>query len=218
MTQNTQMNGNGEPIAGEQPAPAFLALGDSYTIGEKVDSAARWPVQLARSLRAAGVPVGDPRIIARTGWTTDELAAGIEAAGVQGTHALVSLQIGVNNQYRGRSTVEYREQFRGLLGEAIRFAGGAAGHVIVLSIPDWGVMPFAQGRDRAKIGREIDRFNAIAKEESARAGVKWVDVTPSSRMMQDGWVASDGLHPSGAQYAAWAALALEPTKAALAAK
>ena len=198
-------------------APAFLALGDSYTIGEDVDSAARWPSQLARALRASGVPVDDPRIVARTGWTTDELAAGVTAEGVTGTHAIVSLLIGVNNQFRGRSAEEYRGQFRALLDQAIAFAGGIAGRVVVLSIPDWGVTPFAVGRDRARIGREVDRFNAIAKEESCDSGVRWVDITPASRAMKDGWVASDGLHPSGAQYAAWAALALAPATAALAA-
>jgi len=199
------------PIA----AQTYLALGDSYTIGEKVDSASRWPVQLAKSLRAAGVDVGDPLIIAKTGWTTDELGAGIETAAVQGTYALVSLLIGVNNQYRARPAEEYRSQFRTLLDEAIGYAGGRSARVIVLSIPDWGVMPFAQGRDRAKIGREIDQFNAIAREESERAGAKWVDVTPASRAMRDGWAASDGLHPSGAQYTEWAALALPAARAAL---
>jgi lysophospholipase L1-like esterase len=194
----------------------FLALGDSYTIGERVAVAERWPVQLAAALRAAGVDLGEPRIVAKTGWTTDELAAAIAAERITGTYDLVSLLIGVNNQYRGRSAEEYREQFRGLLGQAIGFAGGRAARVIVLSIPDWGVMPFAEGRDRAKIGREIDEFNAIARDEVARSGATWVDITPVSRKMKPEWAADDGLHPSGAQYAAWAALALTPAKAALA--
>ena len=211
-------NSTSQQLEAEQSAPSFLALGDSYTIGEKVDSASRWPVQLARALRAAGVSVGDPQIIAKTGWTTDELSAGIAKAAVKGTYAMVSLLIGVNNQYRGRAAEQYREQFRTLLDEAIGYAGGKSARVIVVSIPDWGVMPFAQGRDRAKIGSEIDQFNAIAKEESERAGAKWVDITPVSRGMKEGWAASDGLHPSGAQYTAWAALALEPAKKALAAK
>jgi lysophospholipase L1-like esterase len=206
------------PPAITQPAPAFLALGDSYTIGEKVAADDRWPMQLARMLRAAGVPVADPRIIARTGWTTDELDAGITAVGVTGSHALVTLLIGVNNQYRGRNADEYRAQFRSLLARAIGFAGGSPARVVVLSIPDWGVMPFAEGRDRGKVGREIDAFNAIAKDEAAKAGAAWVDVTPVSRAMRDGWAASDGLHPSGAQYAEWAALAFAPARAALGVK
>ncbi len=193
----------------------FVALGDSYTIGEQVDAAACWPVQLARMLRAVGVDLEDPRIVARTGWTTDELSAGIDQAGVTGTHALVSLLIGVNNQYRGRPLEEYRTQFRALLDRAVGYAAGAAAHVIVLSIPDWGVMPFAEGRDRAKIGREIDQFNSAAKAEVEQSGARWVDVTPASREKRDGWAAPDGLHPSGAQYTVWAALALEPAKAAL---
>lgn len=206
------------PPAITQPAPAFLALGDSYTIGEKVAAEDRWPMQLARMLRAAGVPVADPRIIAKTGWTTDELDAGINAAGVTGSHALVTLLIGVNNQYRGRSADEYRAQFRALLARAIGFAGGSPARVVVLSIPDWGVMPFAEGRDRTKVGREIDAFNAIGKDEATKAGAAWVDVAPVSRAMRDGWAASDGLHPSGAQYSEWAALALAPARAALAVK
>ncbi|MDA1080141.1 MAG: GDSL-type esterase/lipase family protein [Gemmatimonadetes bacterium] len=198
-------------------AAAFLALGDSYTIGEQVEPAERWPVQLASLLRAAGADVSDPRIIARTGWTTDELAAGIGAAHVTGQYALVSLLIGVNNQYRGRSADEYQVQFRGLLDLAIGFAAPGPARVIVLSIPDWGVMPFAEGRDRERIGREIDEFNAIAKAEVDRAGTHWVDVTPISRAMQSGWAATDGLHPSGAQYAEWAKLAFGVARAALSA-
>lgn len=194
---------------------AFLALGDSYTIGEQVAERERWPVRLAAALRTAGIDVADPRIIARTGWTTDELAAGIDAAHVSGTYSLVSLLIGVNNQYRGRTAEEYRGQFRGLLDLAIGFAGARAPRVIVLSIPDWGVMPFAEGRDRAAIGREIDSFNAAARDEVLRAGAHWVDVTPTSREARADWAAPDGLHPSGAQYAAWAALALGPARAAL---
>ena len=201
-----------------QAAPTFLALGDSYTIGERVAEGERWPVQLARLLRAAGVPVADPRIVATTGWTTDELDAGITAAGVSGAHALVTLLIGVNNQYRGRSIDEYRTQFRALLARAIGFAGREARRVVVLSIPDWGVMPFAEGRDRARIGREIDAFNAVAHDEAAAAGAAWVDITPTSRAMRAGWAAPDGLHPSGAQYAAWAALAVPAATAALAVK
>ena len=194
----------------------FLALGDSYTIGERVNAAERWPVQLAAALRAAGVDLGEPRIVAKTGWTTDELAAAIAAERITGTFDFVSLLIGVNNQYRGRSASEYREQFRALLTQAVGFAGGRAARVMVLSIPDWGVMPFAEGRDRAKVAAEIDQFNAIARDEATRAGARWVDITPTSRAMHPGWAAADGLHPSGVQYAAWAALALPMAKAALA--
>lgn len=193
----------------------FLALGDSYTIGEKVDSAARWPVQLARALRAKKVDLGDPEIVARTGWTTDELAAGIDVARPAGPYALVSLLIGVNNQYRGRDVENYRAEFKRLLARAVAFAGGKPSRVLVLSIPDWGVTPFAAGRDRAKIAAEIDHFNAIAREESQAVGARWVDVTPVSREQHAGWTAPDGLHPTAAQYARWAALAVDPAVAAL---
>ena len=176
----------------------YLALGDSYTIGESVDASQRFPVQLAETLK-----LGEPQIIAKTGWTTDELNAAIDAANPQGPFERVTLLIGVNNQYRGRSADEYREQFVGLLKRAIGFAGGNAKHVVVVSIPDWGVTPFAEGRDRAKIAREIDQFNAINREEAARAGAKWVDITAISRRNDPSLVAGDGLHPSGKQYAEW---------------
>jgi len=179
----------------------YLALGDSYTIGESVAPEERFPNQLARTLWAGGTPA--PQIIAKTGWTTDELNAAIDAADPKGPFDLVTLLIGVNNQYRGRSADEYRTQFVALLQRAIGFAGGNAQHVIVVSIPDWGVTPFAEGRDRAKIAREIDQFNAINREEAARAGAKWVDITPISRGNDPALVAGDGLHPTGKQYAEW---------------
>jgi lysophospholipase L1-like esterase len=193
----------------------FLALGDSYTIGEKVDSAGRWPVQLAKALRERKLSVGDPEIVARTGWTTDELAAGIEIAAPGGPYSLVSLLIGVNNQYRGRDAEKYRAEFKSLLAQAVEFAGGKASRVIVLSIPDWGVTPFAAGRDRAKIASEIDHFNAIGRAETLAAGAHWVDVTPVSREEHAGWVGADGLHPTAAQYARWVELALDAAAAAL---
>src|ERR1035437_2084509 len=196
-------------------AMRFLALGDSYTIGETVDSAGRFPVQLARALRARKLKVGDPEIVARTGWTTDELAAGIEIAAPAGPYALVSLAIGVNNQYRGRDAERYRAEFKSLVARAVEFAGGKPSSVIVLSIPDWGVTPFAAGRDRAKIALEIDRFNAVGRAETLAAGAHWVDVTPASREEHPGWVAADGLHPTASQYARWVELALDAAVAAL---
>jgi lysophospholipase L1-like esterase len=205
--------------AGAQQRPGgamrFLALGDSYTIGEKIDSAGRWPVQLAHALRASKLNVGDPEIIARTGWTTDELKAGILAAPPSGRYDLVSLLIGVNNQYRGRDAEQYRTEFKALLAQAVGFAGGKASRVIVLSIPDWGATPFAEGRDRGRIGAEIDHFNSIARTETLAAGSHWVDVTPASREEHPGWTAPDGLHPSAVQYARWAELALNAATTAL---
>lgn len=198
-------------------AASFLALGDSYTIGEGVAPDDRWPAQLARRLGDAGMGVAPPQIIATTGWTTDELDAGIATAALArgAVFDLVSLLIGVNNQYRGRALDAYRREFAALLGRAVGFAGGRAGRVLVLSIPDWGVTPFADGRDRAGIAREIDAFNAAARDEAHRAGARWVDVTPISREPREAWLAGDGLHPSAAQYAAWAAAAEAPAAAAL---
>jgi lysophospholipase L1-like esterase len=198
-------------------AATFLALGDSYTIGEGVAPGERWPEQLVRLLGDAGIAVAPPRIVATTGWTTDELGAAIGAAGFDpaAMFDLVSLLIGVNDQYRGRPLDTYRQEFVALLGRAVGFAAGRAGRVLVLSIPDWGVTPFAAGRDRAAIAREITAFNAAAREEAQRSGARWVDVTAISREPRAGWLAADGLHPSGAQYAAWAAAAADAAVAAL---
>ncbi|PYQ32953.1 MAG: lysophospholipase [Acidobacteria bacterium] len=180
----------------------FLALGDSYTIGESVPADQRWPNQLARALRAKQIDIGDPQIIAKTGWTTDELSAAIDQTGPHGPFDLVTLLIGVNNQYRGRSADQYREQFTALLRRAIDFAGGNPRRVIVVSIPDWGMTPFAAGRDRARIATEIDQFNAINRQEARRVGIGWVDVTTISRQNPT-LVAADGLHPSAAMYTEW---------------
>lgn len=186
----------------------MLCLGDSYTIGESVSVSQRWPVQLAANLRARGLEVAEPILIARTGWTTDELTAAIEQGPPTGSFDLVTLLIGVNNQYRGRTAEDYRLEFRALLGRAIGFAGGRPDHVMVLSIPDWGVTPFAADRDRSRIGREIDGYNAISREESMHAGARYVDITPVSRQAatQPGLTAGDGLHPSGEMYRRWVEL------------
>lgn len=189
----------------------FLSLGDSYTIGESVEESGRWPVQLAASLRRRGIAIADPLIIARTGWTTDELNNAIDERNPRGPFSLVSLLIGVNNQYRGRTADAYRPEFKALLQRAIEFAGGDSFRVIVVSIPDWGVMPFAEGRDRRRIAEEIDQFNAVNWEESVRAGVQYVDITPISReaVRMPELVAADGLHPSARQYTSWVEL-IEP--------
>ncbi len=190
----------------------FLALGDSYTIGESVPEAGRWPNQLVGALRAQGIGLSDPRIIATTGWTTDELSAAMDAAEPLGRHDFVSLLIGVNNQYRGWNLGEYRVEFADLLDRAIALAGDRPGRVLVLSIPDWGLTPFGQasGRDTAEISRQLDAFNAAAADECAARGVAFVDITPVSRERgaEPGMMAEDGLHPSEAMYAEWTRLAL----------
>jgi lysophospholipase L1-like esterase len=197
---------------------SFLALGDSYTIGEGVTDEERWPVRLAHLLRGSGTPISDPEIVARTGWTTDELMSAIRDSQLEQSYGLVSLLIGVNNQYRGRSSEEYRAEFRDLLDFAVRRAGGDAGRVLVLSIPDWGVTPFAEGRDRTVIAREIDEYNAKNREETDRRGARYVDVTPISRAEEHrDLLVADGLHPSGEMYEMWARVALPAAAQALAA-
>jgi lysophospholipase L1-like esterase len=194
------------PSGGEDMrAIRYLALGDSYTIGESVPTQDCWPKQLAKMLEAEGFQAG-ATVIARTGWTTGELWQGIQAGEIQPPYDLVSLLIGVNNQYRGYKLDEYRKQFVFLLKKSIEYAGGEPNRVIVLSIPDWGVTPFASGRDREQIAEEIDAFNSVNREESEKAGAHYVDITPVSRqaVTEPAWVASDGLHPSGEMYTLWA--------------
>jgi len=190
----------------------YLALGDSYTIGEGVAADGRWPVRLASSLREHGIDLAAPRIIATTGWTTDELASAMDVEEPLGRWDFVSLLIGVNNQYRGHSAGDYRCEFHELLRRAIRLAGDRSDRVLVLSIPDWGVTPFAtaQGRDAAQVAAELDAYNAIAAELCARHGVVFVDITTISREhgRETGMLAADGLHPSAAMYALWADRAL----------
>lgn len=195
-------------------AYTFLSIGDSYTIGESVDASARWSVQLAGLLRQHGVDVADPDIIAKTGWTTAEVQEAIQQSGNQKNYDLVSLLIGVNNQYRGQSQKRYRIEFRKLLLTAINFAGGKAGRVLVLSIPDWGVSTFAKDHDCSKISMEIDAFNALAKNECRKSGIAYVDITPFSRQAagDTSQFASDGLHYSGKQMHQWAEAALPIAK------
>lgn len=189
----------------------YLALGDSYTIGEAVAAAGRWPAQLATALQEAGVVVDAPQIIATTGWTTDELDAGIDAAAPRGPFDLVSLLIGVNDQYRGRSVDDYRPRFTALLERAIAFAGQRPARVLVLSIPDWGVTPFARdnGRDPAQIAHELDAYNAAAQSICAQHAVAFVDITAVSRAhgAETAMLAEDGLHPSALMYTEWTRLA-----------
>jgi lysophospholipase L1-like esterase len=187
------------------PAFRYLALGDSYTIGESVPDWERWPNQLAALLAAEGIPL-EVTVIAHTGWTVDELWQGIQANPPEGTWDLVTLLIGVNDQYRGYSVEAYRENFRFMLNKAIEYAGGNADKVIVLSIPDWGFTPFAADRDGEAVSHQIDVFNAINIEETKNAHAHYVDVTEISRSVSQnpGLIVEDRLHPSGKMYMIWA--------------
>lgn len=184
----------------------YLALGDSYTIGESVPEASRFPVQTAHLLAARGIQLAPPRIIARTGWTTDELDAAIQAENITETYDLVTLLIGVNDQYRGRTLSEYIPGFTKLLEQAIHFAGDRPGRVVVLSIPDWGVTPFAEGKDRETIAEEIDAYNAANKKIAAHYKVHYIAITEDTRKAATdaGLIASDGLHYSPRAMAVWA--------------
>lgn len=187
----------------------YLALGDSYTIGEQVPLFDSFPYQLIQLLRKK-YPEQQwlaPEMVAKTGWTTDELLVHINQTVLLSSYELVTLLIGVNNQYRGRSIDNYREEYAVLLQKAIAFAGGDIKKVVVISIPDWGITPFAEGRDRHQIAIEIDQFNSACKEITESSRVRFIDITSSQRADAHdlSFVAGDGLHPSGKEYTKWAA-------------
>jgi lysophospholipase L1-like esterase len=193
--------------AGQQKVLHYLALGDSYTIGESVPLYESFPYQAVQLMRKKGLNIAAPEIIARTGWTTDELNSGIQANHLLPSYDLVSLLIGVNNQYRGRTTENYAPEFEDLLKQAIALAGGKKERVVVLSIPDWSATPFAKDRDRPKIASEIDAYNAVNKRIAQQWGVHYLDITTGTReaARDRSLVAKDGLHPSGKDYGRWAA-------------
>lgn len=210
-----------QPQDGTAPAPqaapqqplGYLALGDSYTIGHDVPEKERFPEQLADSLRATGLDMAPPRIVAKTGWTTGELQAGIAAANdLKARYGLVSLLIGVNNQYRGHSIEVYKQEFTALLNQAIAFAGGNKERVFVVSIPDYAYTPFGKGK--LSISQGIDAFNAANRAITEQAGAAYFNITPISRegTAHPALVAADGLHPSGQQYARWVGLMIGEVK------
>lgn len=187
----------------------YLSLGDSYTIGEGVLLSESFPYQTVQLLRKGGVvEFTAPEIIAKTGWTTDELLASIEDTTLLNQYDIVSLLIGVNNQYRQRDAINFKTEFTELLQKAIGFAGKEAENVFVLSIPDWSVTPFAVSRDRLQIALEIDAYNEICKNETKALGCNFIDITTTQRLNgnSETHLAGDGLHPSGNEYATWANL------------
>ncbi len=187
----------------------YLALGDSYTIGTSVDVAERFPMQLVKALQQKGLKIQKPKIIARVGWSTDQLSAAMDRENLTGTNwDLVTLLIGVNNQYRGGSLEQYKLEFENLLKRAIELAGKDKKKVIVLSIPDYGVTPFGQRYQAGRISREIDEFNAANKRISENYGVAYCDITPISReaLKEKDLIAEDLLHPSGKMYGRWVEL------------
>jgi lysophospholipase L1-like esterase len=197
------------------PQRKYLALGDSYTIGQNVDEKDRWSVQLIDLLKN-DFSFSKHDIIARTGWTTEELTEAIEKQNVTEQYDMVSLLIGVNNQYRGQSVEKYRTEFRNLLNVSIKFAKNQPKKVFVLSIPDWGKSPFAKGQDYKQIASDIDTFNNIAKAECKQLSIVFIDVTELSRNNLDAdFFASDKLHYSGKMHLLWAREALTTAKVIL---
>lgn len=189
----------------------YLALGDSYTIGEQVPNDLNFPNQTVSLLRQQNIAIADPEIIATTGWTTDELQTAITEKNLTKTYDLVSLLIGVNNQYRGRSLENYQEEFTKLLQVAIKFANNEPSKVFVLSIPDWGQTPFAEGKDSVKIAAEIDAYNLAAKNICQKHQCAFLDITDSTRANGQNlnYLAEDVLHPSGSEYKIWASRLLK---------
>ena len=190
---------------------SYLALGDSYTIGEQVPLHESFPyqtIQLLRNYFAGKHVFFAPEIVAKTGWTTDEKNHHISNITLLEKYDFVSLLIGVNNQYRGRSVGNYKEEFTHLLQQAISLAGGISKHVFVISIPDWGRTPFASDRDIQKIAHEIDDYNNACKEISLAHHCHFIDITTSQRADShlEEFIAEDKLHPSGNEYAKWAEL------------
>lgn len=185
---------------------SYLALGDSYTIAEGVSLTKSFPYQVVQLLRKKEFNFNAPEIIAKTGWTTDELLDAINASTLLSKYDFVSLLIGVNNQYRGRDAIEYKEQFEEILKKAIELANGKKEHVVIISIPDYSVTPYAASMDVEKIFKEIEVLNAINKALSIQYKVQYVDITMSSRTAKNdsSLLAEDGLHPSEKQYAKWA--------------
>lgn len=190
---------------------SYLALGDSYTIGEQVRIDENFPYQAVQLLRTKGLAFYPPEIVAVTGFTTDELTALIDGTKLLPQYDFVSLLIGVNNQYRGRQVENFAEEFETLLKKAIAFSGNTPRHVFVISIPDWGVTPFAADRDRKKIAAEIDAFNTVCESVSEKYNTHFINITVSQREdgNKEGFLAADKLHPSGKEYAKWAVLLSE---------
>jgi lysophospholipase L1-like esterase len=218
LTSFTTLFNSDKPMNIQKESLTYLAIGDSYTIGEGVEEKDRYPMQLVRELnKNKKSQFVSPQIIAKTGWTVDELDAGINAASTRTEgYDLVTLLIGVNNQYRGRALEDYQQEFVAMLQRAITFARGNKDHVVVISIPDWGVTPFAlkKGADQAKVAREIDAYNAAKKQVCEKLGVDFVEITEHYRKVGSlpEMVVDDQLHPSGLVYQHWSAEVFQVVK------
>ena len=208
---------DGEKVINSSPETknglTYLALGDSYTIGQSVSEAERWPVLFSKTMSESGLKLAEPDIIAKTGWTTANLLSNVSSVNAEKPYDLVSLLIGVNNQYQGLGLEQYRSEFARLLQKSISFAGGKSNRVFVLSIPDWGSTP-AGSSGRELIGKEIDQYNEVAREECAKEKILFIDITPTSKkaLTDISLVATDGLHYSGKMHQLWVNDAISAVK------
>jgi len=202
------MNPSIIPALHSDSLKTFLALGDSYTIGQSINATERFPDQTARLLSTNGITMAQPKYIAMTGWTTDNLAGAINLQMPAGNYDVVTLLIGVNDQYQRHDTAGYRERFTNLLKTGISLAGNRPSHVFVLSIPDYSVTPFANNTDTAFIRMQIDLFNMINQQITVQETCNYLYITALTREAKYdlSLLATDGLHPSGKEYGIWAAL------------
>ena len=189
----------------KQKKQSYLALGDNYTIGEAVSNSHSWPMQLVKALEEENILIDKPKVIAQTGWTTVDLKKGIDQTALDYPYDWVSLLIGVNNKCKGKNIEVFKADFEQLLSQSILFAGNKKNRLFVISIPDWGKMPFAKNQEREKIATEIDNFNQVIYEVCSRKEVAFIDITQISRTLVSNphFIASDSLHPSKSQYAKW---------------
>jgi len=183
----------------------FLALGDSYTVGASVTFSERWPVQFLDELKLYTTAIDTLQIIATSGWRVDQLKFGMDNSNLEPPYGLVSLLIGVNNQYQGQNANDFRPEFIEMLEKSLKLVNNRKERFFVISIPDWGASPYGFGFDRAKVSKEINEFNSVVKEESEKRGLRYFDITAISRraLIDRTLIASDGLHPSGKMYKLW---------------
>jgi len=186
-------------------AQEYLALGDSYTIGESVVESDRWPNQLAHALKGSPLELNRVKIIAKTGWTTSELIEGIKQQQINQKYDMVSLLIGVNNQYRGQSIEQFEAELIELIQQAISFSKKGKEAVFLVSIPDWGVTPFASDRNISQIAKAIAAFNAVVQKQAKQFQLPFINITPISKRAKKDLtlLAKDQLHPSGKMYGLW---------------
>lgn len=189
----------------ETAAISYLALGDSYTIGESVIESERWPVQLMLQLQEDGMHIRHPKIIAKTGWRTDELLQAMQEQLDDKKYDLVSVLIGVNNQYQGGELSVYKKELKKILKQAITQGKQGRRSVFVLSIPDYGVTPFGKESDKKNISKEVEAYNKVARGIAKEMDIPFYDITSiSKKAAQDlSLLAKDELHPSGKMYALW---------------